>query len=179
MIGKFKAKLKEIGIAKTKKTGMPQVACVISIFPTVEQIENAQAEGIPNAGDFELPYYMQLVSERVDITFDILKTMGFKIDVETILPNIANGTGWDKNKEFEVDVISEEYDGKFREVIKSVFEIGSSSIRKLPANEALILMKGLNIKETVASYLSGAKPAGEKLPPREAPETKESDIPNW
>lgn len=183
MIGVFTAKLKEIGVSKSK-AGNPMIAAIITCFPTVEQIEKAQAEGVTNVDPFDLSYYAQLSGEHVDKTFDALSCFGFEIDPKTLEMQLACGTGWDTSKEFQVTVEAEEYNGKMRDRIKYVNEIGSASIKKLEPKEATILMKGLDVTGSLMAYIQNkGKPKDSKKGPdlskttAQAPVIDPADIP--
>jgi hypothetical protein len=158
MIGKFIAKAKEVGISKTT-AGLPQVVVNFGCYPGEEDIKNG-------AKPFEKTWFGSLKGDASPITLQTLAILGYKFTVND-LSDIANGQGLDFNKEVEVVIDENEYNGKKSERIKGVFEVGSAGFSKMNPQEAVTLLKGLDISGTVMNFMQtkGIVAGGAKTTP--------------
>lgn len=168
MIGKFIAKVKEIGISKSKG-GLPQI--VANLVCHYED-ENKVAK------TFEKLWFGSLKGDASPITLQTLAIAGYKFTVND-LSDIASGTGIDFNKELEVVIAENTYEGKTTEQIKGIYEVGSAGFQKMNPSEAVTLLKGLDISGTVMNFMQtkgiqkgGAQ--GEPAKPKEFADTTAS-----
>jgi hypothetical protein len=159
MIGKFLARVKEIGISKTK-AGLPQVVANFTCF--YEEGEGDKKE----TKKFEKVGFFSLKGEAAPITLQTLVILGYKFTVND-LSDIAAGSGVDFSKEIEIVIADNTYDGKTTEQIKGVYEVGTAGFQSMKPNEAVALMKGLDISGTVLSFMQTkgiTKGGGETTP---------------
>jgi hypothetical protein len=162
MIGKFIAKCKEIGISKTKG-GLPQVAANF-----ICHTEDGKT--------FEKIGFFSLKGDASPITLQTLVILGYKFSVND-LSDIANGGGIDFNKEIEIVIKENTYEGKTTEQISGVYEVGAAGFSKMQAGEAVQLLKGLDISAAVMNFMQtkGIKSGGEKTTPKvDAPHAGEA-----
>jgi hypothetical protein len=167
MIGKFIAKVKEIGISKTK-AGLPQVA--------VNFVCHYEENGTPKT--FEKVGFFSLKGEAAAITLQSLGIMGYKFTVND-LSDIANGSGVDLNKEIEIVIKENTFEGKTTEQVSGVYEVGTAGFQRMNPNEAVALLKGVDVAGTVVSFMQnkGIKAGGEKTAPAEKKQPVADDIP--
>lgn len=141
MIGKFIAKVKEIGIGKTK-AGLPQVAANFVCYYE----ENGTQKTFEKVGFFSLK------GDASPITLQTLLIMGYKFEVND-LSDIAAGKGVDFNKEIEIVIKENTFEGKTNEQIAGVYEVGGAGFQSMKPNEAVALLKGLDIGGTVMAFM--------------------------
>ena len=142
MIGKFIAKVKEVGIAKTKD-GLPQVVFNFTCFYEDED---------KLAKTFEKTHFSSLKGGAAPITLETLKVLGYTFSVND-LSDIANGLGLDFTKEVEIVIAEHTWDNKTSERVTGVFEVGSAGFSKINPAEAVTLLKGLDISGTVMNFM--------------------------
>lgn len=154
-IGKWVAKVKDVGISLTKQN-LPQIAATLTCTPDKES----------GKAPFDFVFFGSLKGGASPITLNALRVMGYTFSVND-LSDIASGHGLDFNKEFEVVIEENTYEGKTSERIKYIGEIGAARVEKLDPTEAVQLMKGLDISGTVMSFMQdkGIKAGGASTAP--------------
>ena len=155
MIGKFIAKVLEVGVSATKD-GAPQIVANIRCFPS-------EADANQGIKPFEKIFYGSLKPAAFEITMRSLQVMGYAFTV-TDLSDIAAGTGLDFNKEFEVVIDTDTYNGKTTERIKGIYEIGAAGFSTMNAGDAVQLLKGVEVQGSVLGFMQskGIMPATKK-----------------
>lgn len=151
--GKYKAKATRGGIGKSKNKGTLQVGIEFEFMTTGGELETLWWMG----------YLTDAAKERV---YNTLALLDFKENyVET--PG-ENGTMFaddalDKNKEVEIVVEMEEYEGKSRPKISWVNALGGSRFSGLPSIELKSTLSSINFSNELAAARASmglpAKPA--------------------
>lgn len=154
MIGKFIAKVKEIGISKTQ-ANLPQVIANFTCY-----YEEGEGDA-KKTKTFEKIAFMSLKGDAAPITLQTLSILGYKFEVKD-LSDIAAGKGVDFNKEVEVVIKEDTYNNKTTEKIVGVYEVGAAGFQAMKPNEAVALLGGLDISGTVLAFMQtkGIKPGG-------------------
>lgn len=137
--GKYTAKIKDYGLGTTQN-GDPKA---MILFTFKDQ----------NGQDRELTWTGSLKEGRArEITIDALLVCGLKGDELSTLASGVEGSALSADQEVQIDVMTEEYEGKAYSKIKWVNRLGGAAFReKMNHGMAVQKMAGLNLKADVAA----------------------------
>lgn len=148
--GSYIAKIQNYGVS-TDKNGSPQILINFGFDVNGEQTGGT--------------WYGSLTSEKgKEITVDTLIRCGLRGNDVSLVGYGPDSNALDMNKELEIVVDEDHYEGKTYKKIKWV-NLPGSSLKTVEASEAVALLKGLNLTgEVVARRQKQGIPAQEAIP---------------